>query len=592
MKKVFLSIIFIFFISFIFFYINYCSSYRVFKINTPSEIFLDTNKNLIFDEKTPLKIKSFHCIEDKDFSYNKYTLLNILTGEEKFFIAYMANTYAKNLLHNKYVKIKNNEIYINNKKYSQLMLDTKFVFDDSEKTQKALVDNIKNFNLDEYVIYNKKNRKYHKLNCLSGQNSLDYKIIKYTKITDKDKPCKACILNKNNGIINPLKEKETLIAQKITNNYKKQNIEIFFTDLNKIFKPERKCSSDTCYALKKEIDNSKSSIDFAIYGINNQPEIFNALVSASKRGIRIRWVCDYSRKNNNYYEDSEELKQFLKDYKTDEIYERKNQSAIMHNKFFIFDNKKVWTGSSNITSTDLTGFNANYSVIIDSEKIAHKYTQEFNKMYNGKFHTEKSASDSEFININSETKIKVLFSPQDNIINTEIIPLINNAKKYIYIPIFFLTDKKTAYALINAHNRGVEIKIINDATNAHTKYTVHKQLRAAGIKVKTENYAGKMHMKAMIIDDNISVTGSMNFTKSANNKNDENVVVIIDTEIAKYFKNTFLYLWNKIPEKYEKFDPRAESTESIGSCFDGIDNNFDGKIDNEDEGCFSKQKIK
>ena len=92
-------------------------------------------------------------------------------------------------------------------------------------------------------------------------------------------------------------------------------------------------------------------------------------------------------------------------------------------------------------------------------------------------------------------------------------------------------------------------------------------------------------MKSMVIDDKVSVIGSMNFTNSGNNKNDENVLIIKDANIAKFIKNNFIYLWNKIPEKYEHFDPRAESAESIGSCEDGIDNNFDNKIDTQDEGC-------
>ena len=78
----------------------------------------------------------------------------------------------------------------------------------------------------------------------------------------------------------------------------------------------------------------------------------------------------------------------------------------------------------------------------------------------------------------------------------------------------------------------------------------------------------------------------MNFSNSGENRNDENVLIIKDKEIAKYLKEVFLHLWNKIPAKYETIDPRAESQDSIGSCFDGIDNDFDGKIDSKDSSCF------
>ena len=110
-------------------------------------------------------------------------------------------------------------------------------------------------------------------------------------------------------------------------------------------------------------------------------------------------------------------------------------------------------------------------------------------------------------------------------------------------------------------------------------------MRDSGIKVKTENYAGKNHSKNIIIDNNISIIGSMNFTNSGERRNDENVIIIKDKDINNYLNEIFKYLWNKIPQKYENIDPLAESLESIGSCFDGIDNDFDGLIDKEDYSC-------
>ena len=92
-------------------------------------------------------------------------------------------------------------------------------------------------------------------------------------------------------------------------------------------------------------------------------------------------------------------------------------------------------------------------------------------------------------------------------------------------------------------------------------------------------------MKSLIIDDKYSILGSMNFTYSGSNKNDENVIIVENTNITKYMKETFIELWNKIPSKYEQFDPSAESLDSYGSCFDGIDNDFDSKIDSADSGC-------
>lgn len=582
MKKFFLSFVLIFTSLYIFVYAQKSDIHKVLQINTPVDIFIDFNNNLIFDENKLISYSSLNYAKSYEFLQN-YFLFSDITAEEAFFANYMAHEYAKKILQNKFIKYSNNEIYVNNKSYTELMLNTHFVFDETEKSQKLFYDNLKSINLDDYYILNIKTKKYHKLNCEAGRNSANYKIISSKSLTKSMKPCSLCLNEKHNNKI--LKEK---VKYLINTHYQKGDINIFLLDLNKIYKPSKKCDTKACIALKNEINNSKSSIDFAIYGIDGQPEIYNALVNAKKQGVNIRWIADFDKKNFNYYKDTLKLMKLIPTYKTDEDYEKHNSSAIMHNKFFIFDNKKVWTGSSNITSTDLTSFNANYSILIDSEELAKIYLQEFNQMYNGNFHKFKVKNPHNTVTLDNNVKIKSLFSPQDNIIENDLIPLILNAKKYIYIPIFFFTSQDIADALITAHKKGVQVKVINDATNSHTPYTVHKKLRDAGIKVKTENYAGKMHMKAMIIDDSISVLGSMNFTKSANYKNDENVLIIYDKEITKFLKQTFLYLWNKIPAKYEHYDPKAESLESIGSCFDGIDNDFDSKIDKFDEGCFIK----
>ena len=98
-----------------------------------------------------------------------------------------------------------------------------------------------------------------------------------------------------------------------------------------------------------------------------------------------------------------------------------------------------------------------------------------------------------------------------------------------------------------------------------------------------------MHSKSIIIDDRYIILGSMNLSKSGNSRNDENVLLIENPQMAKYYKNFFLYLWNKIPEIWLRKNVSSESHDSLGSCYDGIDNDFDGKIDSEDSGCTIKK---
>ena len=205
-------------------------------------------------------------------------------------------------------------------------------------------------------------------------------------------------------------------------------------------------------------------------------------------------------------------------------------------------------------------------------------------MYKGKFHEGKVKVDKP-----SNSNIKVYFSPAEKIITNQIVPLVNTAKKYVYISAFVLTHDQLTESLIKAHQRGVDVKIILDATNTKPPSKAGI-LRATNIPLKIENYAGKLHSKSIIIDDKYFVIGSMNFSKSGENYNDENVVIIIDENLTKFYKNFFKYVWDKIPNKWLKYNPRAESLDSIGSCYDEIDNDYDGNIDMADEGCQPKQQ--
>ena len=347
-------------------------------------------------------------------------------------------------------------------------------------------------------------------------------------------------------------------AKNIIPDAEENNIQLYFLNPLKQKKPENKCKTTACKVLLKNINEAEESIDFAIYGINKQDKIFNALVKAQNRGVNVRWVTDLNEKNRNIYYDTYSLMHKIPTYNTDydsieskiiPDYEYKlaYQGALMHNKFFIFDNKKVFTGSTNISNYYLTGYNSNVAVLIDSKEIANIYKQEFEQMYNGKFHNEKSAilnnKNLQLGNLN----VSVYFSPINKATIEEILPLIQSAKSYIYIPAFYLTRKSIIYELINAKKRGVEIKIIVNETSVEGKYVDIDFMKENDIDVKVENWLGKMHMKSMIIDDETLIIGSMNFTKQGENMNDENCLIFKNAPcLSQKYKAHFLELWKSI----------------------------------------------
>lgn len=341
--------------------------------------------------------------------------------------------------------------------------------------------------------------------------------------------------------------------------------------------PSKEATTSFGKELINLIKNSKNEICFAIYGLREQNDVLEALINAQKRGVKIKGVVDSDSQDKNYYSDTYKLYEHFKIVSD-------HRSYIMHNKFFIFDRKTIWSGSSNISDTGTGGYNANNSLVIEDKKIANIYLDEFHQMYNGKFGIWKKGNSHEDIKTD-ESVISVYFSPKSKTYDNAIKELVQDAKEYIYIPIFYLTHKDLSNELIKAHKRGVEIKIILDASAARNKYSMHKILREKGIKVKVENFGGKMHAKSMIIDDEYFISGSMNLTIAGNIRNDENTIIVKNEDLAKQYKSYFLVLWNLIPNKYLYMDPNPESFESLNSCIDGIDNDFDGKIDITDELC-------
>ena len=89
-----------------------------------------------------------------------------------------------------------------------------------------------------------------------------------------------------------------------------------------------------------------------------------------------------------------------------------------------------------------------------------------------------------------------------------------------------------------------------------------------------------------VIDNKHIVIGSMNWTKAGVTKNDENTLIIKnDIENSKYLTNHFNEMWTSIPNKWLVQDPEAESLDSVNSCFDGSDNDFDEMTDGNDSKC-------
>jgi phosphatidylserine/phosphatidylglycerophosphate/cardiolipin synthase-like enzyme len=146
------------------------------------------------------------------------------------------------------------------------------------------------------------------------------------------------------------------------------------------------------------------------------------------------------------------------------------------------------------------------------------------------------------ISISSLAKTEVYFSLYDNP-QKEIIKNINQAEAFINIAMYIFTDREIALPLIKAHERGVKVRLYLDRSQIESSYSVSRLLVQKGIKTRISSNNYIMHNKFAIIDNRLLLTGSYNWTFSANNRNDENLMAIGDAELIEIFQNQFVNLW-------------------------------------------------
>jgi len=161
---------------------------------------------------------------------------------------------------------------------------------------------------------------------------------------------------------------------------------------------------------------------------------------------------------------------------------------------------------------------------------------------------EETPSEIQTKNALSSIKIRVRFSPRGGA-EKLILEEISKAQKQILVAVFSFTNMRIAKALVEAKNRGVKVYVITDEGQGESKYgrKVLDFLASHGVKVKIKrgSKGGLMHHKYAVIDGKIVLTGSYNWTYSAEKRNDENLVAIEGSKnLAKAYFENFKALWN------------------------------------------------
>lgn len=281
--------------------------------------------------------------------------------------------------------------------------------------------------------------------------------------------------------------------------------------------------------LAQAIDSAKLSVDVAIYSLSLN-SVRDALINAYQRGVQVRMVMESDNLDRTD-------PQILKDAGIPILGDRRE--GLMHNKFVVIDNSEVWTGGMNFTDSGTYEDN-NVMIRIRSVKMAENYTKEFNEMFNDDKFGDNVLAETPNPRVTIDNiPIDTYFSPDDGV-QPILVDILNTANESIYFMAFSFTADSIGNAIRERARQGVTVAGVMDAeqikSNVGTEFDAFRQ---AGLNVLQDGNAGQMHHKIIIIDESIVIVGSYNFTNAAETRNDENLVVIYNEEIAKLFVAEF-----------------------------------------------------
>lgn len=308
----------------------------------------------------------------------------------------------------------------------------------------------------------------------------------------------------------------------------------------------------------ERISLAKYTIDISLYSLSGNvgTEIANELIIAKNRGVKVRFIGE---EDNSTTSAMTLLKNSGVPFITDK-FDTFASSGLMHNKFGIFDNRNsssfeddfIWTGSWNASDPG-TNNDAQNVVIFQDVALANAYTREFEEMWGSsteipnasltRFGNRKTNNTPHRFMINN-TPVESYFSPSDGT-TSQIYSCLSSSLSSINVCVLSFTRDDLSQIIIQKKNQGIKTKVLMD-NNSDTG-NEYATLLNAGVDIFTRpsSFGGFFHHKYAIVDgDKTSlqgkvVTGSHNWSTSAENTNNENTLIIQSNRIANLFLQEF-----------------------------------------------------
>jgi phosphatidylserine/phosphatidylglycerophosphate/cardiolipin synthase-like enzyme len=328
------------------------------------------------------------------------------------------------------------------------------------------------------------------------------------------------------------------------------------------------------------------TLDIAMYNLN-RPVIEDAINDAYFRGVQIRYIAEGANANIglNYLNINIP------------VLERENStSSGMHNKFMIIDadstaNAWIMGGSTNFTSNMID--DPNNMIFIQDQSLARGYRVEFEEMWGGsdpqpnvsnsKFGEEKNNNTPHKFMVNGDL-VELYFSPSDGT-SSEIIKTIESADETVLFSLLVFTRNDIGDAIVNINNNFfVNASGIIEQINATGSEYQNLLDNDVGV-LSYQDSPGQLHHKLAIIDhdalddDPIVLTGSHNWSSSAENSNDENILIVHNADIANQYYQEYSARHNELTVGIDEVgnaihmvlypNPAKNKITLISSNFDG-----------------------
>lgn len=288
--------------------------------------------------------------------------------------------------------------------------------------------------------------------------------------------------------------------------------EVYFSDTD---------AGDTRYSLEnrlvEKLTTAASRVDAALYHLDSAP-VADGFIKAYRRGVQVRIVTETDNIDEEAIARLQEAGIPVADDGDSDSY--------MHHKFIVIDERYVWTGSYNVTYNGAYR-NKNNVLFIDSVPLASNFTQEFRELFR-QMRTEKPSGASVVypkVEFSDGTQIFTHFSPDNDIVSS-LLREIGSAKKSIHFMAFSFTQDELGRAMRKRFESGVDVRGVFEKRQVDDRYSEYNAMKKAGLRVALDKNRGAMHHKVIVIDEETVITGSYNFSKNAEERNSENLLII------------------------------------------------------------------